>query len=97
MQTLIGFYVMPSAQKRSFNPKELGLFVESYFTQQGMGTQLPSFVALKPDIQKALVEQFGSTYRVYFYDPDLDEDADEFSARVILFVEADELPSTRFH
>jgi hypothetical protein len=97
MQTLLGFYVTPEAQMRAPNGKALGLFVESYFTQAGLGREHLSLLEMKPDIDKALASRFGNSYYVTFFDADLQQDADRDSINLILFVNTLDVHSTQIH
>lgn len=97
MQTLLGFYVTPEAQMRAPNARALALFVESYFTNAGLGREHLELMAMKPDIDKALFAKFGSGYYVTFFDSDLQQDADPESINLILFVNTLDVHSTQVH
>lgn len=96
MQILMGFYVTNGAQLAAENGLELGMFVESFFTQRGISRYHESFLEFKPQLDAMLAERFNSRYTVSFHDPDTQDMADEFSDRVVIFVDAEAL-SLRIH
>jgi 2-oxo-4-hydroxy-4-carboxy--5-ureidoimidazoline (OHCU) decarboxylase len=96
MQMLMGLYMTPGARLLIMNDKELSLFIQSYLTQRGISSFCPSFTDMVPELNKVIVDKFGMMYSVGFTDMDRNDEADEFSDRVSMYVNAD-VPSLGVH